>query len=115
MKERLISIGGIFTAVFSAACCIGPALAIAFGITGLGLLSCSAWRSAYILSAPFVLTGLAYHYVYGRGSGKCGPGGTCRPGSRRMQDKINKALFWALIAFVLFGVFFPYAADWLLI
>lgn len=115
MKERLFSIGGIFTALFSAACCIGPALAIAFGITGLGLLSRYAWMRPYLLTATFVLTGLAYHYVYGRGSGKCGPGGECKPGSRRVQDRINKALFWALAAFALFGVVFPYVAEWLLI
>ncbi len=110
MKEKLPSIGGIFTALLSASCCLGPALFLAFGITGLGFLSRLEPLRPYMLGLTFVFVGVAYHYAYGRGS-RCGPHGTCSPKART----INRVLFWVLVGSALFGVLFPYVAAWLLV
>ena len=101
--------GGMFTAILASACCIGPALFLIFGITGLGVLSSFEWLRPYLLILTFVFTGIAYRYAYGKGS-NCGPDGACNPAARR----INRILFWILIGFAVFGVSFPYAAAWLL-
>ncbi len=109
MKEKIPSIGGIFTAVLSASCCLGPALFLAFGVTGLGFLSGLEPLRPYMLGLTFIFVGIAYHYAYGKGS-NCGPDGTCSPRTRR----INRVLFWVLVGFAIFGVVFPYGAAWLL-
>lgn len=109
MKERLTSIGGMFTALLAAACCIGPALFLAFGITGLGFLSRFEPVRPYLIGATLLLTGIAYYYAYGKGS-HCGPDGTCNP----RTQKINRILFWVLVGFAIFGFSFPYVAAWLL-
>lgn len=114
MKERrkdriTVYFGGMLTALLASACCIGPALFLAFGITGLGFLSRFEWLRPYFLLLTFILVGIAYRYAYGKGS-NCGPGGACNPSARR----INRILFWVLIGFAIFGVSFPYVAAWLL-
>lgn len=109
MKNGLSFMGGIVTALLATVCCIGPALFILFGITGLGFLSMFEWLRPYFLGLTFVFVGIAYRYAYGKGS-NCGPGGTCNPGAR----KINRVLFWALVGFSIFGASFPYVAGWIL-
>lgn len=106
MKDRLISIGGIITAVLSVSCCLGPFLFILFGITGLGFLTQFAWLRPYLLLVTFVLVGIAYHYSYGKGN-KCEIEGSC---NTRTQT-INRVLFWLLVAFAVFGLSFPYIAG----
>ena len=78
MKERMASAGGIVSALLAASCCIGPALFLAFGITGLGFLSKLEPLRPYMLALTFLFVGGAWHYAYGKGSA-CGPEGTCRP------------------------------------
>jgi len=109
MKEGFISIGGIVTALLASACCIGPALFLAFGITGLGFLSVFEGLRSYMLGVTFILVGISYRYAYGKGA-NCGPDGACTPGARM----INRGLFWTLVAFALFGVSFPYVGAWFL-
>ncbi|MFQ5442277.1 MAG: mercuric transporter MerT family protein [Thermodesulfobacteriota bacterium] len=110
MKEKVSSIGGMVAALAAASCCIGPALFLAFGITGLGFLSRLEWIRPYMLLVSFVFVGISYRYAYGRGS-VCRPGAKCSPRS----IKINRVLFWFLVVFVVFGLSFPYVAGWLLV
>ncbi len=109
MKERRASITGMFTALLAASCCLGPALFLAFGITGLGFLSRLESFRPYLLGVTFILAGVAYYYAYGKGS-HCGPDGTCNP----RTQKINRILFWVFVGFAIFGFSFPYVAAWLL-
>lgn len=108
MKERAISIGGMVMAFLASACCLGPALFLMFGITGLGFLSRLEWMRPYFIAGTFILGCISYHYAYGKGA-NCNPGGRCNPHSRR----INRVLFWVLVGFILFGVSFPYITAWL--
>lgn len=110
MKKKIFSaIAGMFTALLASACCIGPALFLAFGITGLGVLSRFEWFRPYSLALTFVFVVIAYRNAYGKGS-NCVGDGACNPSARR----INRVLFWILIGFAVFGVSFPYVSAWLL-
>jgi len=108
MKEKVMSFVGMVTALLASACCIGPALFLMFGITGLGFLSRLEWMRPYFLVGTFILGCISYHYAYGKGS-DCNPGGGCNTHSRR----INRVLFWILVGFIFFGVSFPYITAWL--
>lgn len=114
MKERRkdrvgVYIGGMVTAFLASACCIGPALFLGFGITGIGYLSRFEWLRPYFILLTFVFVSLAYRYAYGKGSA-CWPDGACNPAARR----INRILFWVLVGFAVFGLGFPYLSAWLL-
>lgn len=110
MKEKFASIVGMFTALLAGACCIGPALFLALGITGLGFISKMEAFRPYLLGFTFIFVWIAYYYVYGKGY-QCGPDGKCNPNIRR----INRILFWILVGFAIFGISFPYVSAWLLI
>lgn len=107
MKNKTTFIGGMVTALLASACCIGPALFLAFGITGLGFLSRFAWLRPYLIALIFVFVGIAYRGSYGKRF--CNTDGACRPDKRR----INRLLFWVLAGFAVFGIGFPYVAAWL--
>jgi len=109
VKDRYAIIGGIVTALLAAGCCIGPALFLAFGITGLGFLSRLEWFRPYFIGITLVLVAVSFHYAYGRGA-RCAEKGGCTLRTMR----VKRAMFWVLVAFTLFGVTFPYAAGWLL-
>ncbi len=107
--KKMSTVGGMATALLAAGCCIGPALFLVFGITGLGFLSMLGPLRPYMLILTVVFMGIAYHPAYGKGSG-CEPGSACEPRTR----KVNRALFWVLVGFAAFGVGFPYVGAWLL-
>ncbi len=108
MSKRASAIGGVITALLAASCCIGPALFLAFGITGLGFLTRLEPLRPYMIGLTFVFVAFAWRHAYGKGS-NCGPDGGCNPRAR----KINRLLFWVLVGFAIFGVSFPYVAAWL--
>jgi len=108
-REKIASVGGIVTSVLAASCCLGPALFLAFGITGLGFLARLSRLRPYFIALTLVLVCVAYYYAYGRGA-VCGSGGTCTPAAQR----INRFLFWLLVAFAIFGAAFPYVVELLL-
>ncbi len=108
MREKTLSIGGMVMALLASACCIGPALFLILGITGLGFLSRFEGLRPYFLVGTFILGYISYHYAYGKGA-NCGPVVGCNPNSR----KINRVLFWVLVGFILFGLSFPYITAWL--
>ena len=109
MKERYAVIGGIVTALLAASCCIGPALFLAFGITGLGFLSSLEWFRPYFIGITLVLVVASFHYAYGRGA-RCADEGSCSLRTMR----VKRGMFWVLVAFAIFGISFPHVAGWLL-
>lgn len=109
MKDRYLTIGGIVTALLAASCCIGPALFLVFGITGLGFLSSLEWFRPYFIGITLLLVVVSFHYAYGRGA-RCVDEGGCS--LRTMW--VRWLMFWVLVAFALFGVSFPHVAGWLL-
>lgn len=108
MKDKIVPIGGMVTALLASACCIGPALFLAFGITGLGFLSMFEWLRPYLLVLTFIFVGIAYRSAYGKGF--CNPDSACSLSIR----KISRILLWVLVGFAAFGISFPYVAAWLL-
>ncbi len=105
MKERLSALAGIVTALLASACCLGPLLFILFGITGLGFLRGLDWLRPYMLALTLIFVAIAFHYAYGKGA-RCAE--ECNPKALR----INRALFWVLVGFALFGFGLPYAVAW---
>lgn len=108
MKEKAVSAAGIITSILAAACCIGPPIFLAFGITGVELFSRVEWLRPYLILVTFILVGFSYRYAYGK---RVCQGGNCGLPAR----SVNRVLFWVLVIFAAFGVAFPYLNAWLLV
>ncbi len=106
IKGVSVSIGGMAAVIAASVCCIGPALFIVFGITGLGFLSKLEFLRPYTLALTFILVVMSYYYAYGSGA-RCDDG-TCSLPARRM----NRIFFWSLVVIVTLGLTFPFIIDW---
>lgn len=109
MKDDKVLIGGAVLAAFAASlCCIGPLVAIAFGLGALGAASAFEPLRPYLLAAAGLALAYAFYRTYGRRAAACAPGEACAlpPGGRT-----GRAMLWvATVAVVLFGVS-PYLAG----
>lgn len=108
MKDDKVLIGGAVLAAFAASlCCIGPLVAIAFGLGALGAASAFEPLRPYLLAAAGLALAYAFYRTYGRRAAACAPGEACAlpPGGRTGRAM----LLVATVAVVLFAVS-PYLA-----
>lgn len=96
-KENLTGLGAIVTALFAAACCLGPTIFVIFGtsIAFLGKLSFMEIFRPYLLAAAALMLVYAFWSLYLR-KFEC----AC-PDDVRTR-KISRIIFWVgFVAFVL--------------
>jgi len=133
----LAQVGATASAIVAMACCWLPLLLIAVGVSGVALsASFEAWRPV-LLPVTFALLGLAFYFTYrkprattqpaggttGGGEARCAAPGAesntetcCPPAGGRVSTlkRVNKAMLWAVTAFVLAFAFFPTYVGYLL-
>jgi mercuric ion transport protein len=101
VKSKTVLASSILTSVASSICCIGPFLAILFGLgTFAGASGFDALRP-YLLGLTGVLIVVAFYLTYRKKSVQCADG-ECAP-SRR-----SKTLLWVSAIFVIATTAFPY-------
>ena len=104
----------IATAFGASICCIGPIVAVMFGMTSLAALSKYEPLRPIFGVATAILLGVAFYATYRKPAETCAPGSICETqGVDRMQ-KINRAAVW-IATFVALSVFtFPTWSAWVL-
>lgn len=101
MKSKTVLAGSILTSVAASICCIGPILAILFGLgTFAGASSLDALRP-YLLGLTGLLIAVAFYLAYRKKNMQCADG-DCTPSYR------NKILLWMTTAIVIATAAFPY-------
>ncbi len=104
------TIGAVFSAVLSSACCWLPLVLIAFGASAAPVAAFFEAYRPYLLGAAGLLLASGFYLVYIREE-KCGPGETCAVPDPRLQ-RLNKIVLWVATAVVLAFALFPnYAGD----
>lgn len=92
--------GAVAAAVGASACCLGPLLLLALGVSGAWIGSLTAmekYRPIWV-AAALIFLGLAFHRVYRNpGNKACVPGSACPPPAGRR----NRILLWVVAALVL--------------
>jgi mercuric ion transport protein len=100
MKSKTVLAGSILTSIAASICCIGPFLAIVFGLgTFVGASSFDALRP-YLLGLTGLLIVAAFYLTYWKNA-QC-TGGECAP-SRR-----SKTQLWVIAIFAIAMATFPY-------
>jgi mercuric ion transport protein len=101
VKSKTVLAGSILTSVAASICCIGPVLAILFGIRAFaGALRFDAWRP-YLLGLTGLLIVAAFYLTYRNRNVRCADSG-CAPSHR------SKMLLWVIVIIVVAAAAFPY-------
>jgi len=104
----------IATAFGASICCIGPIVAVLFGMTSLAALSKYEPLRPIFGAATAVLLGVAFYLTYRKPAAACAPGSLCETeGVDRMQ-KINRAALWIATVVALIVFTFPTWSAWVL-
>ena len=101
----LATVGAVFTAVLSSACCWLPLLLIAFGASAAGVSGFFEAYRFWFLGATGVLLAVGFYLVYFRQE-KCEPGSACAVPNPKLQ-RFNKAMLWVAAVVVALFSFFP--------
>lgn len=120
------TVGTLFAAILSSACCWLPLLLISVGVSGVAVSSTLEQYRPLFITITFAFLGAAFYFTYRpnlralvgiRSSDPescCAEApqeeGCCSPesgGKRISMQKLNKAMLWVVTAFALAFVFFP--------
>ena len=103
-------LAGGLAALLASACCLGPVVLLALGVSGAwigNLAALESYRPVFIFVTVGALV-VAGRRIW-RPQTVCAPGEVCAvPQVRRAQ----KFLFGVVVALVLIAVVFPYVAPW---
>ncbi len=83
--------GGIVATIASSIACVGPLMAIVFGIGGFGFLTRYSWLRVPASLATVALVGLAFYLVYRRPAEDCDTKPT-------FIKKLSKSMLWVAAA-----------------
>ncbi|WP_148863287.1 mercuric ion transporter MerT [Marinobacter fonticola] len=104
--RRALAAGGI-AAVLASACCLGPLVLIALGISGAwigNLAALEPYRPLFI-GVALIAMFFAWRRIY-RPVEQCRPGESC---AVPMVRTTHKVIFWGVAVLVLVALVFPYA------
>ena len=75
-KENVLLSGGIVAAIGASLCCVGPLLALAFGVGAFGAATVVASARPYLLAAAMFALAFGFYQIYFRREA-CAPGEAC--------------------------------------
>lgn len=92
-KKSWFAGGGLIGAILASACCIGPLVLLALGVSGawIGNLTALEPYKPYFAAVALVFIGLGFRQVYFKPTTVCEPGSLC---ARPQSSRITKAVLW---------------------
>lgn len=111
---RLGMAASVGTAMGASICCIGPIVAVMFGMTSLAGLSRYEPLRPFLGAVTVAFLAVAFYAAYRRPAETCEPGSVCATQGPDRVQKINRIALW--MATVVAGVAFtfPTWSAWLL-
>ena len=116
-QARVARIGmtaSVATALGASICCIGPIVAVMFGMTSLAALSkYEPLRPIFgVVTAALLI--VAFYATYKRPAEGCEPGSVCATEGPEHVQKINRIAVWLATAVALIVFTFPTWSGWIL-
>src|SRR5712691_9292407 len=99
-------------AVLASACCIGPLVLAAFGVSTLGVAAAFEQVRPLLLGITGLLLGGGFYFTYFR-KPVCAPGEACAVQTPKLPQ-FNRGVLWLVTGVVIAVAFFPAYAGWLL-
>ncbi len=112
--KKVLTIGGIITALGASACCILPLILFALGISGawIGSLTALEPYKPFFIGAALIFLSLGFHKTYSKPKAEdCEDGSFC---AQPDSDRINKIALWTAAMLVGLALAWPYIAPPLL-
>lgn len=104
-KTVLAATGGVAAALASALCCVGPLVAVFFGLSGAGLAATFEPLRPYFVAGTVLSLGLGFVVLRREERRACEPGTLCAsPVTRRRM----KAALWVATAIAIPLLTFPW-------
>ena len=117
-QARVVRYGmaaSIATAFGASACCIGPIVAVMFGMTSLTMLAKYEPLRPIFGALTLVLLAIAFYATYRRPSeSECQPGSVCATDGLDRMQKINRIAVWIATAIATVVFTFPTWSGWVL-
>ena len=116
-QARVARIGmaaSIATAFGASICCIGPIVAVMFGMTSLAALAKYEPLRPLFGGVTAVLLAVAFYTTYRRPAAACEPGSVCVTRGVDGVQKINRIVLWLATAVAVIVFTFPTWSGWIL-
>lgn len=116
-QTRVARVGmaaSIATAFGASICCIGPIVAVMFGMTSLAALSKYEPLRPIFGGVTVVLLAVAFYATYRRPEAECEPGSVCATQGPDRVQKINRIALWLATVVALIVFTFPTWSGWVL-
>lgn len=116
-QARVARIGmaaSVATALGASICCIGPIVAVMFGMTSLAALAKYEPLRPLFGGVTAVLLAVAFYATYRRPAAACEPGSVCATQGVDRVQKINRIALWLATAVAVIVFTFPTWAGWIL-
>lgn len=116
-QTRVARIGmaaSIATAFGASVCCIGPIVAVMFGMTSLAALAKYEPLRPIFGVVTVALLAVAFYATYKRPAADCEPGSVCATQGPDRVQKINRMALWLATAVALVVFTFPTWSAWVL-
>lgn len=104
MKEKIVGIGVLLSALLASACCLGPIMLVALGSLGTALASGLIKYRPFFLALTAILLATAFYLTYKKRKVACSDG-SCKTLS---GSKTAKFSLWIIAAFAIMAAAFPY-------
>lgn len=102
MKKESVAVGGaVLTALGASLCCLGPLLALTFGVGAFGAATTFASARPYLLGAAVLALAFGFYRIY-YGREACAPDGTCA--TKPVSRTTRLSLWLASVAVLIFAL-----------
>ena len=101
IRENVAVGGAVLTALGASLCCVGPILALVFGISAFGAATVFAAARPYLLVAAVLALAFGFYRVYIRREA-CAPGEACATGPASRATRLS--LWLASVAVLIFAL-----------
>lgn len=106
MRKENVAVGGaVLTALGASLCCVGPILALTFGVGAFGAAAVFAPARPYLLAAAALGLAFGFYRLYFRREAPCAPGEGC---ATKPAGRTARLSLWIAAAAVLVFALSPY-------
>lgn len=111
---RLGMAASVAAAFGASICCIGPIVAVMFGMTSLAALAKYEPQRPILGVVTVALLAGAFYATYKRPAAECEPGSVCATQGPGRVQRINRIALWVATALALIVFTFPTWSAWVL-
>jgi len=116
-QEQNLARGGMAVSVVAALgasiCCIGPIVAVTFGMTSLAALAKYEPLRPVFTAVTLALLGLGFYSTYRRRPAACEPDSVCAAHGPDRVQRINRIVLWVVTGIALIVLTFPTWSAWI--